>query len=240
MKCEGSGWTMYMGDSRDVVPTIAGPYVLVTDPPYGVNLGDHLAAKDRRRNRVLVKDAYNGFADTLENLRTSVVPCVEAALTVADRGAVFCAGTRIREFPEPSAVGGVYLPAGCGRSSWGFTNFAHVLFYGKAPDLEKGARPTGISSTETAESNGHPVPKPVGWMLWLVTLTSRVGDVVLDPFAGSATTGIAAMRAGRRFVGIERDPEYFRIACDRLKAEESNSTLKAARTGQTSLFGKAG
>lgn len=231
---------MHLGDSRDVLPTIAGPYVLVTDPPYGVNLGTHGAAKDRRRDRVLVKDAYNGFADTIDDLRTVVIPCVQAALAVAKRGAVFCAGTHIREFPAPSAIGGIYLPAGCGRSSWGFTNFAHVLFYGKAPELEKGARPTGISSTETAEQNGHPVPKPVGWMLWLVALASRVDDVIVDPFAGSATTGVAALRTGRRFIGIERDPEYFRIACERLTAEQDNSTLKASRAGQASLFGKAG
>lgn len=235
----GDNWTMHLGDARDVLPGVPAPYVLVTDPPYGVDLGTHLAAKDRRRDRVLVKDGYNGFADTLENLRDVVIPCVHDALAVADRGAVFCAGTRIREFPEPAAVGGVYLPAGCGRSAWGFTNFAHCLFYGQAPDLQKGARPTGMSSTESAEQNGHPVPKPLGWMLWVVRLATRADDVVFDPFTGSGTTGVAALRLGRRFVGIERDPTYFGIACERLRAEAAGSTLKAQRAGQTPLFGGA-
>lgn len=64
--------------------------------------------------------------------------------------------------------------------------------------------------------NIHPTVKPVDLMRWLVRLTTVPGGTVLDPFMGSGTTGIAAVREGARFVGIEQSPEYFEIACARI------------------------
>ena len=59
---------------------------------------------------------------------------------------------------------------------------------------------------------------------------------MLDPFAGSASTGIAALRAGYRFIGIERVPAYAELARERLAAEEQGSTLQARAQGQEALF----
>lgn len=70
----------------------------------------------------------------------------------------------------------------------------------------------------------------------LVSLFTDPGETILDPFAGSGTTGVACLRLGRRFIGIERDEKYFKLACDRLRAEEQSSTLQALRAGQESLF----
>lgn len=56
-------------------------------------------------------------------------------------------------------------------------------------------------------SNHHPTVKPVALMRWLIRLVTKPGDVVLDPFCGSATTGVAALLEGRRFIGIERAPD---------------------------------
>lgn len=64
--------------------------------------------------------------------------------------------------------------------------------------------------------NTHPTVKPLGLMRWLVQLICPEGGIVLDPFAGSGSTGIAAVLECRGFVGIERDPEYLEIACARL------------------------
>ena len=217
-----AGIMIYHGDCREVLsgmPAYARFDATITDPPYGVNLGNHLAAKDRRTDRVLVKDSYASYDDTRENLRSVVVPGVSLALAVTKRGAVFCAGSLIGEFPEPTAIGGVYLPSGCGRSSWGFTNLATVMFYGQAPDLERGASPTVLRSTETSEKNGHPCPKPLGWILWLVALASRAGETVLDPFVGSGTTLVAAKQLGRKAIGIEIEERYCEIAARRLSQE---------------------
>jgi len=72
--------------------------------------------------------------------------------------------------------------------------------------------------SETAKplANVHPTVKPVELMRWLVRLVTPRGGVVLDPFAGSGTTGVAAMLEGFRFVGIEREPEYHAIAAARI------------------------
>jgi DNA modification methylase len=64
--------------------------------------------------------------------------------------------------------------------------------------------------------NIHPTVKPVALMAWLVRLVTPPGGLVLDPFTGSGTTGIAAVGEGRRFLGIEREGEYVDIACARL------------------------
>ncbi|HWF32931.1 MAG TPA: DNA methyltransferase [Solirubrobacteraceae bacterium] len=64
--------------------------------------------------------------------------------------------------------------------------------------------------------NVHPTIKPLGLMRWLVRLTVPNDGLVVDPFAGSATTGIAALLEGRRFLGIEREGSYVDIACARL------------------------
>ena len=64
----------------------------------------------------------------------------------------------------------------------------------------------------------HPTVKPIQLMEYLLDLTTSAGDVILDPFMGSGTTGIAAKNLGRKFIGIEIYPEYFKIAQQRIEA----------------------
>lgn len=67
-------------------------------------------------------------------------------------------------------------------------------------------------------ANGHPTVKPLKLMSYLIMLGSRPGDVVLDPFLGSGTTAVAAEHLGRRYIGIERERQYFAIAEARLRS----------------------
>lgn len=71
---------------------------------------------------------------------------------------------------------------------------------------------------ETERANSHPTVKPTDLMRWLVRLVAQPGGVVLDPFAGSGSTGKACALEGRRFVGIEREPDYVAIAQARIAA----------------------
>lgn len=81
----------------------------------------------------------------------------------------------------------------------------------------------------------HPCEKPMSMMEHIITASSRLGDVVFDPFMGGGTTGVAAVGTGRRFVGCELDGDYFLVTSDRIsetildhprsKAHQSSSTL---------------
>ena len=76
---------------------------------------------------------------------------------------------------------------------------------------------TTPKSSPTARENHHPTTKPVALMSYLITLGSREGDVVLDPYLGSGTTGVAAIALKRRFIGIEREEDYVAISLKRIK-----------------------
>jgi len=79
--------------------------------------------------------------------------------------------------------------------------------------------------------NHHPTVKPVALMAWLVKLVTPPGGTVLDPFMGSGTTGVAATQEGFGFIGIEREPEYFRICKARV------ASAVPAQPEQKELFG---
>jgi hypothetical protein len=167
-----------------------------------------------------------------------IVPRIGAALDMSARAAVFT-GPHIHEQRKPDALGGIYCPAASARHCWGFKSFLPILLYGQRPAYQ-GSRHTVLSSNETVDRGtiNHPVPKPVGWMLWLLALASLPDEVVLDPFCGSGTTGVASLRTGRRFIGIEKCAQYASLARERMAAEESGSTLRARRAGQLALLGK--
>lgn len=82
----------------------------------------------------------------------------------------------------------------------------------------------------------HPTQKPLELMMALVEQFTDPGDVVLDPFAGSGTTGVACLRLGRRFIGVELEPTYAQTARERLLAEGRGLDLPDARRGQRSIF----
>ncbi len=208
---EQDGITIYHGDCREIVPCIEADAV-VSDPPYGVGLGGNAGTGGQHG---LVHGAYASYDDTYEEYCASVVPAMAMALSRVARGAFFI-GPHIQEMPKASAIGGVYCPAGSGRNQWGFKTFLPVLFYGVSPDLHLGAQPIVIQSTAQAEQNGHPCPKPLAWMRWLVARVTKEGETVLDPFMGSGTTLRAAKDLGRRAIGIEINEQYCEIAAKRM------------------------
>jgi len=78
--------------------------------------------------------------------------------------------------------------------------------------------------------NNHPTVKPIALMKYLVKLVSREGQTVLDPFAGSFTTGLACVALGRNFIGIEMEEEYFKIGQARMESfQESYGRIEATR-----------
>ncbi len=211
--------TLYCGDSREILPTLDLVDAVVTDPPYGVDLGN--CGDQRGGNHGMRHEGYASYRDSYENFVSEIVPAINASLDRAKRGVVWT-GPHIHEQRKPVAIGGVYCPAGSGRHPWGFKQFLPVLLYGASPTVSMGKGATcstaiGSSELPTKDSKDHPVPKPVGWMMWSVKLASLPGEIILDPFMGSGTTGVACVKLGRTFIGIDIEPKYFDIACRRIE-----------------------
>jgi len=214
-----AGIQIYLGDCLEILPELEPVDIVLTDPPYGINLGMHSDAKENRNGVGLKKQKYESYDDTHENLLSIIIPAVILALSFAKRGIVFCADINICDFPRPQAVSCIYMPSGQGRTCWGFQNTAFFLLYGIAPNLNLGAKNTALKSTESNIKNGHPCSKPIGWMKWLVSLGSEINDTILDPFMGSGTTLVAAKELGRKAIGIEIEEKYCEIAARRLSQE---------------------
>lgn len=213
---------LWHGDCREILPTLGRFDVLITDPPYGIDLGETSGSGGKHG---LSLSGYGMYSDTYRNYIDVVVPVISDSISKAKRSAIFI-GPHIHELPKFDALGGVYCSAAAARHQWGFKNFLPVLLYGKYPNLQNGAKvPTVLASNESAEKNGHPVPKPIGWLRWLLSLASIRGEVVFDPFAGSGTTGVAAAEMGRRFIGVEIDKKYFDIACERISRAYAQGQL---------------
>lgn len=121
--------------------------------------------------------------------------------------------------------------AGVGRNNYSLRTVYEPAVVARKP-LRPGDCPSKISDKPTIpnlvklskpsrlESNEHPTQKPVNVMRWILQHYSTPDDIILDPFAGSGTTLVAAKQLGRKYIGIEISPEYCKIAEDRLAQEE--------------------
>jgi len=88
-------------------------------------------------------------------------------------------------------------------------------------------------------SGDHPTGKPLPLLQKWVQQFSEPGEVILDPFMGSGTTGVAAIQLGRKFIGIEKDPKYFDIACKRIEQAVAQGQLfkpEVVKPVQEALF----
>ena len=190
--------TLYLGDCRDIFGSFRAMFdAVVTDPPYGIG-EDGGRFRDRKGggHRVLPKKGWDNS-------------------------------------PPDASVFNEILGLGQELIIWGgnyFTDKLPVsrgwLYWDKmmGGDFSDGElawtnqdRPLrAISICNKTGGKEHPTQKPLHLMRWCLGFLPNA-QTVLDPFMGSGTTGVAAIREGRSFVGIERDPEYFEIACRRIR-----------------------
>ena len=214
--------TLYLGDCMEVLPTLGKVDAVITDPPYGIGLvkktSDYRDSKFFDAGESIKASVL--YEDEPTKIRALIRAVVPLALSISERALFFTGPAMLWEYPEPASIGSVFTMAGAGRTAWGFQCTHPVLFYGKDPFLQdgKGGRPNSLKDDQpNTEKVDHPCPKPLAWMRWAITRASRPGEITLDPFMGSGTTGVAAIQLGRKFIGIEREPKYFDIACRRIE-----------------------
>ncbi len=249
-----SDWALECGDCLVVLPTLPDRSVahVITDPPY------------QQRTSNNARSAPDGVAGSALNechafIDFAGVDGLEARIA---RGAVRVALRWVVIWSAMEQIGAYAAasPKDWIRSTvWLRTNSA-PQFTGDRPGQaveainilhRKGRKrwnrggdcwaPVGptINAIKDAQRGtlGHPTPKPEWIMLETLEAFTDPGELVLDPFAGSGTTGVACLRLGRRFIGIEKDPKYAEVARERLRAEANGLSLKDARAGQLPMFG---
>lgn len=216
---------LYLGDCLEILPTMPKVDAVITDPPYGIDGGSGTVGLSRAH-----KHDYASFVDTPDNIMANIVPRFKMALKQANGRGVLTPGPKcLCYYPSPSAFGSLYQPATCSLNMWGRAQSQPVFYYGKPPRIGKDIGDTTyrIDDAASAGSEGHPCPKPLKTMRQLVHLASNPDETVLDPFMGSGTTGVACMNLGRKFIGIEIEPRYFDIACERIENSQRQERLFA-------------
>ena len=192
--------TLYLGDCREILPLLSGIDACVTDPPYGLG------------------DKWKGGAG---GKRSSwKIPQTEAMRW--DMEAPDFVSQIVAEYPS-IVWGGNYfgLPPTRGwlvwdkkqRGTWttGHTELAWT-------SLDQPIRAYSLSQVEAYSrmDKAHPTQKPLALMQWCLGFVPDA-QTILDPFMGSGTTGVASVKLGRKFIGIEIDEGYFDIACRRIR-----------------------
>ncbi len=185
-------------DCRDILPSIGGFDVVITDPPYGVGKGYDDAPPD----------TPNAFADYAAAVVGLGVPT-----------AMFSSVTNLWRAPEPDWIG-VFRKRYGALAMFSMPIYPHwepILFYHIKGNYfgNKGHRSDVFESMpEKASATGHPSPKPVEVMKQIIEFMPA--GVILDPFAGSGTTLLAAKELRRKAIGVEISWKYCEISAKRM------------------------
>jgi DNA modification methylase len=213
MKREIGNATLYLGDCVTILPEIGQADAVITDPPYGNDT------------------PYASYVDTQDNLRELISSFLPIARAAAMRCLVTCGVGNMYLYPQPDWILNWTDPSGQGACKWGFPSWQPILAYGKDPFLSAGMGRRSDTIVKRFLRDPleleHPCPKPVGLMEWLIGRATFPTEVVFDPFMGSGTTGVAAVKTNRKFVGIELDPKYFQISCERIENAQRQERLFA-------------
>ncbi len=216
--------TLYCGDCLEILPTLKGIDAVVSDPPYGigyVNKGKS-GATSTAHSPPLFQATRPIHGDD------SRFDDVEKWLAF-DKVLLFGANYYARSLPE----NGEWLvwDKSCGAGpNDNFRDAEFIWSSVKTPrtiyrHLWKGLIRAGEDNS-TKSARAHPSQKPVELMRWcLETARIGLGKVVLDPYMGSGTTGVACVTSGRKFIGIEIDPDYFAIACARIEKAQRQGRM---------------
>ncbi|MBX3533385.1 MAG: site-specific DNA-methyltransferase [Xanthobacteraceae bacterium] len=193
------GIELYLGDCREILPTLGKVDAVVTDPPYGIG-------KDGQKQTTGGHGGRKGYEFLGWDKDRPEAETFKLLLYAADRHIIWGGNYFADLFP---ATGkwlvwdkGQRINQSDGELAWTSEQGALRIF-----DLNRVALMT--------DGAQHPTQKPVELMKWCVEQFPNAKSI-LDPFMGSGTTGVACVKLGRKFIGIEIEPKYFDIACKRI------------------------
>jgi site-specific DNA-methyltransferase (adenine-specific)/modification methylase len=194
--------TLYLGDCRDILPTLPKVDAVITDPPYGIKANRQTLGKGKKEF-----DRGGNWDDSAPDLAL----CMIAPLLC------FWGGNYFADQLPVTNDWLIWHKVNDGRSfsecEMAWTNF--------------GCQTRHLSHHWAGEEKEHPTQKPLAVMLWTIGKAGDSAQVIADPFMGAGTTGVAATVLGRPFIGIEREPKYFDIACRRIDDAQRQGRLIA-------------
>lgn len=249
-------WTLHHGDALEVLATLhdASVDLVVTDPPYGISQPGvtHIRPPGRGSRRF---DLLAGDDDWRAVTLGVVVPAVRETCRVltATGSAYWWLGFRqigvvcdvLEECGFRTRMLGWHKPhPPPAPPGSGWPSALEVCIYAHRPGRHFDPAFGYGSNVFTSDTyrNGmpgkvnHPTQKPLAVLRPLICASSRPGDLVLDPFAGSGSVGVAALLEGRRYVGVEREARYMEIARGRLQ-EAEGGVARLPHPQQVRLFG---
>lgn len=208
---------LYQGDCLKVLPTLKEKSIdlVLTDPPYGMSFqSNHRKEKHRKiendnnldwvdfwlkeLKRICKQDAHIYFFCSFHNLDVFMKKAKESIgiknLLVWEKN-----NTSMGD------LFGDYAP-----------KYELIVFQNLGKNLNDGRHPNILNFNRTNNEN-HPTEKPTDLMQFLIKKSTNENDTVIDMFMGSGSTGVAAKKLGRNFIGIEMDKNYFEIAKDRIE-----------------------
>lgn len=196
--------TLYRADCKELLPLLPKVDAVVTDPPYGIKFRSNYRSVISRFNPITNDDSTDALVWTCN-------------LDAAHSKYIFCRWDSLTCVPKPkSCVTWV-------KNAWSMGDLTGeharqtevVLFYPGPHHAFPCGRPSDVIYTPRVAATGfHPTEKPVALMNHILRWTS---GLVLDPFMGSGTTGVACVKLGRKFIGIEIDEGYFETSCKRIR-----------------------
>lgn len=213
--------TLYLGDCRDILPTLPKVDAVITDPPYGIGFRYSSHVDDPRE--------YANLLAPLRGRNTALLQYPEEMMRLVIP--VLGAPDECLAWVYPSNLPRQFRLWGL----WGLqAHFGLVKQPARNPGCAK-VKNLDVSSYDWweqpqtkgngSEKTSHPCQIPVSCVERVIRLTKAAS--VIDPFFGSGTTGIACQRLGSKFIGIEKDPTYFDIACRRIEDAQRQGRLIA-------------
>jgi site-specific DNA-methyltransferase (adenine-specific) len=206
--------TLYNEDCRFILPTLSGVDAVVTDPPYGIGFKHSGSGKSGRDDKRAVywrnchRHAQPIFGDECPFDPTPLMEFPEVLLFGANHYASFL----------PEGTWHVWDKLQGWESHDSFSDVEFIWIKGKPgasrviSHLWKGFK----RASEIGKPKVHISQKPIKVMQWCLDFLPKA-QTILDPYMGSGTTGVACVKLGRKFIGIEIEKRYFDIACRRIE-----------------------
>jgi hypothetical protein len=192
---------LYLGDCLEILPALEKVDAVVTDPPYGIG-------RDGKPSSTSSHGGHKGYE-------------FKGWDSAAPSAAVFNSIFSLSRFQI--IWGANYFPKHLSPAMrWLFWDKGQRISQSDGElaytNIPGALRVLALNRVALAGDGAcHPTQKPVELMTWCLSHLPFAMGTILDPFMGSGTTGVACVKAGRRFVGIEIDPGYFDIACSRIR-----------------------